>query len=201
MTLLKKYKWTWLMLAICVVLAGYLLKDSFVKPKLPVIGQVSAFSLENLDGSNVTLEDTNGKVRLFYFFFSNCPDVCPVTTLRLSQVQDELKEKGLFGEDASIVSITFDPERDTKERLKEFGDKFKADYAGWYFLRGDQGQIIDLAMNSFKILVNQDKDGNFVHMDLIGLVDRKGNIREMYRPEATAQEIAEGVAALAKEKK
>ncbi|GIP59946.1 MULTISPECIES: SCO family protein [Paenibacillus] len=199
MTLLKKYKWTWIMLAICVILAGYLLWSSLAKPKLPVIGTVAPFSLENVDGNNVALEDTNGKVRLFYFFFSNCPDVCPVTTLRLSQVQDELKEKGLFGKDAAIVSVTFDPERDTRERLKEFGDKFKADYSGWYFLRGDQQQVIDLAMNSFKILVNQDRDGNFVHMDLIGLVDRKGNIREMFRPDATAEEIASVVARLAKE--
>lgn len=199
MTLLKKYKWTWIMLAICVILAGYLLWSSFAKPKLPVIGTVAPFSLENVDGNNVALEDTNGKVRLFYFFFSNCPDVCPVTTLRLSQVQDELKEKGLFGKDATIVSVTFDPERDTRERLKEFGDKFKADYSGWYFLRGDQQQVIDLAMNSFKILVNPDRDGNFVHMDLIGLVDRKGNIREMFRPDATAEEIASVVARLAKE--
>lgn len=199
MTLLKKYKWTWIILAICVVLAGYLLWSSFAKPKLPVIGTVAPFTLENLDGNQVTLEDTDGKVRLFYFFFSNCPDVCPVTTLRLSQVQDELKEKGLFGKDVALVSITFDPERDTKERLKEFGDKFKADYSSWYFLRGEQEKVIDLAMNSFKILVNQDKDGNFVHMDLIGLVDRKGNIREMLYPDATAEEIASVVARLAKE--
>ncbi|WP_055105884.1 SCO family protein [Paenibacillus ihumii] len=199
MTLLKKYKWTWIMLAICVGLAVYLLWGSFSRPKLPVIGTVAPFSLENVDGSNVALKDTNGKVRLFYFFFSHCPDVCPVTTLRLSQVQDGLKEKGIFGKDATIVSITFDPERDTRERLKEFGDKFKADYSGWYFLRGDQKQVIDLAMNSFKILVNQDKEGNFVHMDLIGLVDREGNIRQMFRPEASAEEITDVVAGLVKE--
>lgn len=199
MTLLKKYKWTWILLAICVVLAGYLLWDSFAKPKLPVIRPVESFSLENVDGKTVTLEDTNGKVRLFYFFFSSCPDVCPVTTFRLSQVQDVLKEKGLFAKDASIVSISFDPERDTREKIKAFGDKFKADYSGWYFLRGDQQKIMDLAMNSFKILINQDQEGNFVHMDLIGLVDRDGNLREIYRPEATADEIAKAVADLAKE--
>lgn len=199
MTLLKKYKWTWIMLAICVVLAGYLLWDTYAKPKLPVIGPVSSFSMENVDGTTVTREDTDGKVRLFYFFFSNCPDVCPITTFRLSQVQDILKDKGLFGKEASIVSITFDPERDTLEQIKAFGDKFKADYSGWYFLRGDQQQTIDLAMNSFKILINQDQEGNFVHMDLIGLVDRDGNLREIYRPEATAAEIAQGVADLARE--
>ncbi|MNM99656.1 hypothetical protein D3C76_71860 [compost metagenome] len=199
MTLLKKYKWTWILLAICVILAGYLLWKTYSKPKLPVIGSVASFSMENVDGSTVSLEDTNGKVRLFYFFFSNCPDVCPISTFRLSQVQDLLKEKGLFAKDASIVSISFDPERDTREAIKAFGDKFKADYSGWYFLRGDQQQTIDLAMNSFKILINQDKDGNFVHMDLIGLVDRDGNLREIYRPEATAAEIAQGVTDLTKE--
>ncbi|WP_435922331.1 SCO family protein [Paenibacillus sp. DYY-L-2] len=200
MTLLKKYKWTWILLAICVVLAGYLLWDFYAKPKLPVIRPVQSFSMENVDGKNVTLEDTNGKVRLFYFFFSNCPDVCPITTFRLSQVQDVLKEKGLFGKDASIISISFDPERDTREKIKAFGDKFKADYSGWYFLRGDEQKTFDLAMNSFKILINKDQDGNFVHMDLIGLVDRDGNLREIYRPEATPEEIAKGVADLAKEK-
>lgn len=199
MILLKKYKWTWILLALCIIMAGYLLWGTWSKPKLPVIRPVESFTLENVDGKNVTLEETNGKVRLFYFFFSNCNDVCPLTTFRLSQVQDELKKNGLFAKDATIVSISFDPERDTREQIKSFGDKFGADYSGWYFLRGDQQKVMDLAMNSFKILINQDQTGNFVHMDLIGLVDRDGQLREIYRPEVTATEIAQGVADLSKE--
>lgn len=199
MSLLKKYKWTWLLLAILILLAGYLLLTSLNKTKLPVIGPVESFSMENVDGRTITLADTQGQVRLFYFFFSNCPDVCPLTTFRLSQVQDILKEKGMFGKDASIVSVTFDPERDTLENMKAFGDKFKVDYSGWYFLRGDQQQTMDLAIQSFKTLITKDQSGNFVHADLIGLVDRDGNLREIYRPEATADEIAKGVANLAKE--
>lgn len=199
MSLLKKYKWTWLLLTILLLLAGYLLLSSLNKPKLPVIGPVESFSMENVDGRTITLGDTHGQVRLFYFFFSNCPDVCPLTTFRLSQVQDILKEKGLFGKDASFISMTFDPERDTLEAMKAFGDKFKADYNGWYFLRGDQQQTMDLAMNSFKTLITKDQSGNFVHADLIGMVDRNGNLREIYRPDATAEEIAKGVADLAKE--
>ena len=155
--------------------------------------------MENIDGKTVSLEDTNGKVRLFYFFFTNCPDVCPVTTFRMSQVQDLLIDKGIFGKDVSFISMSFDPERDTLEAMKAFGDKFHADYSGWYFLRGDQQKTMDLAMNSFKILVDQDPTGNFIHMDLIGLVDREGNLRDIYRPDVTAEEIAQGVINLAKE--
>lgn len=199
MTILRKYKWTWVLLVVCVILAGYLLWSTYAKPKLPVIRPVADFSMENVDGRTVTLQDTNGQVRLFYFFFANCPDVCPMTTFRLSQVQDILKEKGLFGKDASIVSVSFDPARDTREKIRAFGDKFKADYAGWYFLRGDQQKTIDLAMNSFQILINKDQNDNFVHMDLIGLVDREGQLRAIYRPQATAAEIAQGVEDLARE--
>lgn len=166
---------------------------------MTVIRPVADFSFENLDGKNVTLNDTDGKVRLFYFFFSSCPDVCPVTTLHLSKVQDLLKEQGVFGSKASIVSITFDPDRDTPEKLKEFGDKFKADYTGWYFLRGDQQQVIDLATKSFGILVLKDNDNNFSHADLIGLVDKKGNLRKIYRPEETIETIAADVKTLTKE--
>ncbi|WMT40264.1 SCO family protein [Paenibacillus sp. D2_2] len=107
MSLLKKYKWTWILLAICIILAGYLLWTTYAKSKLPIIRPVESFSMENVDGRNITLEDTNGKVRLFYFFFSSCPDVCPVTTFRLSQVQDLLQDKGMFGKDAEIISISF----------------------------------------------------------------------------------------------
>ena len=43
------------------------------------------------------LQDMNGKVRLVYFFYSFCPDVCLPTTFLISQVQDALKKKDLLG--------------------------------------------------------------------------------------------------------
>ena len=49
------------------------------------------------------------------------------------------------------MSISFDPETDTKEKIKEFGDRFYADYSGWYFLRGDQEETRKLMQDSFKI--------------------------------------------------
>lgn len=199
MTLLKKYKWSFILLAICVILAGYLLIDTYSKPKIPVIRPVQNFSMENVDGKTVTLQDTNGKVRLFYFFFTNCPDVCPISTFKMSQIQNQLKKDGLFGKDVSFVSVSFDPVRDTREKIKEFGDKFSADYSGWYFLRGDEKQTADFAMNTFQFIVNKDRDGNFMHSDLIALVDREGNYRKYYKDDVTAKEIAEEVERLAKE--
>lgn len=66
----KRYKWTWILLLLALVMAGYLAVNSLNlgKEKLPVIGEVQDFSLENVDGDQITLADTQGKARLVYFF-------------------------------------------------------------------------------------------------------------------------------------
>ncbi|GAK42505.1 SCO family protein [Paenibacillus urinalis] len=194
MSLFRKYIWTWILLLIAAAMAGYLIYNALDlgEEAFPVAGEVTDFSMENVDGSTVSLADTEGKVRLFYFYFTSCPDVCPVTTFSMSQVQDLLKEDGTFGRDASFVSISFDPEVDTREKIKEFADRFKADYSGWYFLRGDAEQTKQLARDSFKIIIEGDKADNFVHANYIGLVDKDNNLRKVYNAsdmEAAAPDV------------
>ena len=151
MNAFKRYKWTWVLLAVCVI--DYLPGIQFAgirKEKFPIVREVAAYSMENVDGKTITSDDTKGKVKLMYFYFTS-PDVCPITTLVLSQIQEDLKKEGLFGKEVNFVSISFDPETDTKEKIKEFGDRFYADYSGWYFLRGDQEETRKLMQDSFKI--------------------------------------------------
>lgn len=116
----KRYKWTWLLLLLALIMAGYLAINSLNlgKEKLPVIGEVQDFSLENVNGDQVTLADTQGKARLVYFFFTQCPDVCPITKFLLSQTQKILVEDGSFGKDTEFVSISFDPKNDTGKLLR-----------------------------------------------------------------------------------
>lgn len=179
---LKRYKWTWLLLLLALIMASYLAVNSLNvgKEKLPVIGEVQDFSLENVNGDQITLADTQGKARLVYFFFTQCPDVCPITTFMLSQTQKILVEDGSFGKDVEFVSISFDPENDTREAIKAFADRFQANYEGWYFLRGDQEAIRKLATDSFKVLIAGNTKENFVHANRIALVDRDNRLRALY---------------------
>lgn len=205
MQTLIRYKWTWLLLLLAVAMAIYLAVHSLSKGpgKLPVIGKVQDFSLENVDGKQVTLADTQGKPRLVYFFFTECPDVCPVTTYMLSQTQDLLVKDGSFGKDVEFVSISFDPKHDTREAIRTFADRFHADYSGWYFLRGDQEQVRSLAADSFKILIYGDNKDNFAHANLIGLVDRDNRLRGLYdagdSEKVTPQFLAEALKTLIRE--
>ncbi|WP_374020612.1 SCO family protein [Paenibacillus thiaminolyticus] len=172
------------------------------EPDIPMTDKKAPdFNMQNVDGSTVKLADTNGKVRLFYFYFTNCPDVCPPTTYRLSEVQKLLQDKGMFGTDASIVSISFDPERDTLEEIKKWSEKYNADYSGWYFLRGKEEDVAKM-MPELGSSVFKDEGGNFTHLNVITLVDQDGNIRKYYNANdletASPENIAKDVARLVK---
>lgn len=137
------------------------------------------FELQKLDGEQVTLADTEGQIRLLFFFFSNCTTGCLPTTQLLSKVQEQLKQEGLFGEKASILSITFDPERDTPERLAEFSGYYNADPNGWHFLRGEEQYSRDLALQ-YGVNVIDPGDGQFIHQNIILMVNQEGFIQTYY---------------------
>lgn len=162
------------------------------------LGEAPAFQLENWDGSEIALDDTEGKVRLIYFYFSTCPDVCMPTTALLAEVQDELRKKKALGDKAVMLSVSFDPENDTRERLEEYSSFFNANPNAWFFLRGDSEEEMKELALQYKIGVEKDKDGNFVHNNNFILVDNQGEIRHFYSVDLDliAEQIANDMVAL-----
>jgi len=197
--IIKKHGFKIVLALVLVIIAVMLLVTQLgTSASFPLNDEAPDFEFTKMDGNTVSLDNTDGKVRLVYFYFSNCPDVCLPTTYFLSQVQKELKEKGKFGEDALIMSITFDPERDTTERLEEFSGYYDADDHGWYFLRSDDPNYVKQVATAYSIYVNQEVDGNFTHSNMFTLIDGKGNIRKRYSitEELTAEEIVKDMEAL-----
>jgi len=140
----------------------------------------ASFALTDMNGNPVSLADSRGKVRLVYFFFSYCPDVCPESTYRLKGIQQSLREKGWLGRDVVILSISFDPERDTPERLRAFAGPFQPEPGGWFFLTGrDERQMAELA-RSYMVSVTKSPEGSFAHTNLYLLVDRRDMIRTYF---------------------
>ena len=71
------------------------------------------------------------------------------------------------------MSITFDPERDTRERLLEFSGYYNADHNGWYFLRGEKQYTHDLAYD-YGVMIQEKEDGTFAHSNIFFLIDKDG---------------------------
>ncbi|BES71331.1 hypothetical protein RE428_23490 [Marinobacter nanhaiticus D15-8W] len=76
-----------------------------------------AFDLEGTGGRRVHASDTEGQVRLLFFGFTSCPDVCPATLAYLQQVFEAMPEGRRDEVTALFVSV--DPKRDNPERLEK----------------------------------------------------------------------------------
>jgi len=92
------------------------------------------------EGKSVRFFDDliKGKVVAINFIFTNCPDVCPLETAMLREVQEILGDR--VGRDVFMYSITIDPERDTPEVLRKYAEKFEVG-PGWLFLTGKKDDI------------------------------------------------------------
>ncbi|MFC4769593.1 SCO family protein [Effusibacillus consociatus] len=146
--------------------------------RLPFVSRAPEFTLTNVEGKPVHFSELNGKIRLVNFFYANCPDVCPLTTSYMANVQENLKRKGIFGKDAVFVSISFDEKRDTPLVIEAYANAHGADRSGWMFLRGNNEATKEIA-DKFGVTVEANEE-SALHKNKVLLVDRDNNIRRVY---------------------
>lgn len=92
------------------------------------------------DGKSVRFysDVLRGKVVLISFIYTTCTDICPILMQTLTEAQSILGDR--MGRDVRFVSISVDPVDDTPDRLKEYGERFRAG-PGWTFLTGPKDKV------------------------------------------------------------
>ena len=164
-------------IALGIIVLAALVAIFFLWPredKLPLLGAVENAALESVDGSTFQLHDQ--KIKLVVFFYTNCPDICPMTLFDLEQVKKELETKNLFKEKVRFISITLDPEVDTQDRLQEYAQNFSVDHEGWMMLRSDTSTTEQIAKD-FKMIYQKNESGFVTHSTTMYLVDANNKIR------------------------
>ncbi len=146
---------------------------------LPVVaGLGGEFQLPATTGQALALSSLRGKVVLLNFGFTQCPDVCPMTLTRLGKVLRELADEGVDMQRVQPLFVTFDPERDTLDHLREYVAYFHPALIG---LRGDPDQTAALARQYKVIYLKQDTGsaGGYVfqHSDFVYVIDTFGRVR------------------------
>jgi protein SCO1/2 len=144
---------------------------------LPVIGPAPPFTLTSQDNKPVSLADFHGKVVAVTFIYTGCPDICPLLTQKMVDVQDALGDK--FGAKIAFISISLDPERDTPEVLKDYAQFWGAKPEGWSFLTGSLEAVGDVTRR-YGVFYAKKEDGSVEHSQLTTLVDADGQMRVQY---------------------
>jgi protein SCO1/2 len=143
-----------------------------------------SFSLVNQDSTKVIFpDDYEGNISIITFIYTHCPDVCPVITANLTNIQRELQDTS----NIRFVEISFDPERDTPSVLKEYKDLYRLNDQ-FTLLTGNPATIdtllgqLDIVAEKTQIdSLQQDSSQYFMkHSNTIYLMDGSSRIRAEY---------------------
>ncbi len=149
--------------------------------ELPVLSSVPAFSFVDQSGAPFDSAALDGQVWVANFIFTRCPNICPRFTAKMGALQD--RSLGPLPA-LKLVSFTVDPEHDTPEVLKAYGEKHRADFARWTFARGDK-PALEKVIREGMLQPMDWGDGqdlnSVVHGSYFALVDRERRVRGVYR--------------------
>jgi protein SCO1/2 len=106
-------------------------------PSPVAVGQlVPDFTLLSSTKEQVKLSDFAGRVVAINFIYARC--TLPQFCLRMANTFGVVQKRfaTVLGRDLQLLTVTFDPERDTPEVLAAYASRWKADGRGWRFLTG-----------------------------------------------------------------
>lgn len=130
--------------------------------------------LTNQDGKEFRLSELRGRPLVVSFIYTNCDvaSMCPTAAAKLVEAQ-----KGLAGERVRFLLISFDPERDTPEKLREFSARHGADPSNFWFATGRPSEVGPLA-KALQNFYRLTKPGIYDHTIVVAVVDAEGVLRD-----------------------
>lgn len=167
-----------------------LLFSSGCKSNLTMNKDISSnsFKLVSQDSSTVIFPHKyQGKIVVIGFIFTNCPDICPLTTHNMQLIQKRVKEEGI--DNIQFVALSFDPDRDTPEILKEYAKVREIDLVNFQFITGEKHTVDSLLKKMGVLAISGDTTYTdkgdpiyfYTHTDRITLIDQDEHIRKEYR--------------------
>ena len=147
-------------------------------------------TLVDQSGRAFRLSALRGRPVLIEFFYTSCPAICG---LLASQFQAGFER--LIAEperpEVRLLSVSFDPERDTAMELADYAARLGVDGRIWRVARASYSAELQSLLDAFGVIVLPDGAGGFIHNTAIYLVDAEGRLARIYDPDAAERAIAE----------
>tara|TARA_B100001540_G_C15654569_1_gene572659 strand:+ start:85 stop:738 length:654 start_codon:yes stop_codon:yes gene_type:complete len=134
-----------LAIIIFAIIAGWSVSELFKKEDSSNDIRVN-FNLTNHLGAKVSEKDYQKYSKVFFFGFTYCPDICPISANLIANAIDELKDEQFSTDGIKFFFVTVDPRRDTPRRLNEFLDSFNSEIIG---LTGSQKELLPIWKDFF----------------------------------------------------
>ena len=190
-------------LIILVVIAAYSLTinlPTFIS-KTPVLEtgkalaqpmELVAFDLVDHTGKPFQYKDLKEKWSLIFFGYSKCPDVCPTTVFKLTEIYKILDEDNAIKQQPQVIFVSIDPERDKPEILKEYLTSFNSEFIG---VTGTLDEIKKLTakLSVYFQKIGDDEENYLYEMNHTAglfLTNPDGKLVATFKPTATPKELS-----------
>jgi protein SCO1 len=158
--------------------------------QLPVIKVAPDGAVLDSNGKGEHLRDVfRGRVTVLSFIYTRCaaPKACPYATGVLSQLHRASLDDTELAKNLRLVSLSFDPEYDTPQRLATYAEGVNGESAGceWRFATTKSRAELDSILKGYDQAVDKrsnanDPQGPLYHILRVFLIDREGRIRNIY---------------------
>ena len=157
---------------------------------LPVIKPAADGALLDSNNKSVQLRDlTRGRITVLSFIYTRCaaPKACSYATGVLTQIHDLSVDDKTLTKSMRLVSLSFDPEYDTPQRLAAYSDNVRDQKSGceWSFATAKSRAELETILAAYDQAVDKrqnpaDPQGPLYHTLRVFLIDREGRIRNIY---------------------
>jgi cytochrome c peroxidase len=148
------------------------------------------------DGEVLTVENQprrlhqlmDSKIVLLSFIYAACNDVngCPLATQVLHKISQQLQKQPELADKLRLLTLSFNPTYDTPDRMRKYGESFKAGHFDWQFLTTRDEFSLQPILNAYQQNVQKIVDdkgrftGTYSHLLRVYLIDTDKNIRNIY---------------------
>lgn len=138
------------------------------------------YKFTNELGQAVSLSDFPGQALAIDFFYTRCPlpDYCPRLSKNFAEASKKLEAMTNAPTNWHFLSVSFDPEFDSPEMLKSYGQLYQYDPTHWNFLTGPKAQIGELARRSG--VTFESSDGTINHNLRTLIIDASGRLQTVF---------------------
>lgn len=158
--------------------------------ELPALGLAADGQVLDEQGQTQSLKQIlQGRYSLLSFVYSHCSDVngCPLAAHVFYKLKARMQEEPELAQKLQLISLSFDPERDTPEIMRLYAANFK--YAGeegtWRFLTTPSAIDLKPILQAYQQEVQRDislqgESADYAHMLRVFLIDPEWKIRQIY---------------------
>lgn len=158
--------------------------------RLPVIKKAVDGAVLYSTGHACSLRELmRDRITVLSFIYLRCAsgNACPRATGMLHQLHQVSQRDPILRENLRLISMSFDPTHDTPQKMANYGKVFRRDTANsqWLFLTTRSHQELNPILKAYNQTVNprgnsQDPLGPYYHPVRVYLIDRQGQIRNIY---------------------